>query len=199
MTAIRRPSRAWATALLVVAFGIAGATARPAGADSVGGPTGPELACLNQLPGVDHVMRCTVERFEPGVPVVVTIADHKGVAARAVPDADGRASLRIRWPFDRSGYHLITAVQRAPEGELRSSTSESISFDDRVPALKRRARQRAAAASASGDGASTPAIEVPASPESQVPLRVTTAIGLGAVGCGVLFAHGRGRRRRYGH
>ena len=195
---VRRASRISAAAALMVALAVVGAsTALPAGADSVGGPSGAELACLNPLLDRGGSLRCTVERFEPGAPVVVTIADHNGVVASAVPDANGRASLRIRWPFDRYGYHRITAVQRAPKGELRSSTSASISIGYRAPAIRRRAKQREA--SASGDGARNPAIEVPAARESQVPLRVTTAIGLAAVGCGVLFVRGRGRRRRYGH
>jgi hypothetical protein len=189
---------------VVVVGGVAGvgALAGPAvAADPVGGPNGPEIACLNPLVSQGQQLRCRLSGFAPNAPVVVTIAG-EGVVATVRPRSDGTRSVDLDWPFTRFGYHQVSAVQRDGSSTLRSTTHASRGTVTPAEATATPDTDAAATTDdtprrAPDEPAADAVTESVDRGQSQVPLRVSVAIGLGVAGLGVLFVRQR-RRARFG-
>jgi len=201
-----RPYRSLLQKLVVLIVGAVagvGALASPVtAADPVGGPNGPEIACVNPLVSPGQPLKCRLSGFAPDVPVVISIAG-AGDVATVRPAADGTRSIDLDWPFDRYGYHRVSAVQRAGASTRQSTTNAARGRLSQLEPGAASATDPNARSDAT-DRTSPPAPDEPVAEaitepvdrgESQVPLRVSVAIGFGVAGLVVLFVRQRSRSR----
>lgn len=172
-----------------------GLAATPAGAaDPVRGPNGPEINCLNLFVPHSERLRCRLTGFVANRPVEVTIAGD-GVVATLRPDRSGAAALSIEWPYDRHARHRVRVVQEVGN-DVRSSSIVITTGSNLKPSTDE-GDDEADDDEAEDDDEAADIDELPERGESQVPLRVSAAVGLGSAALVVLGVRGR-RRRRFG-
>lgn len=161
----------------------------------VAGPNGPELGCLSTQVEAALPLRCEVTGFQPGTPIAITVSGRAGILTTVLPTAEGNGAFTRPWPFAGVEAHAVVATQRNADGVLEASTQAERSKST-IASPKRVRRSSTTSTARKSAEAEAPDIELPPG-KSQVPLRVSAAIGLGAVAL-VILAVRRRRRTRFG-